>query len=69
MLRYPGGKYRCRKLLHRLAPIEYREWREPFLGGAGLIWEVPERIPLWLNDKNPMVMRVRFSHFTLPRRA
>lgn len=57
MLRYPGGKYKCRKLLHSLAPLRYDEYREPFLGGAGLLWDVPPGKRIWINDANPVIIK------------
>lgn len=57
MLRYAGGKNKASRLLHDLAPIRYDEYREPFLGGAGMLWSVPARTRVWGNDLNPIIIR------------
>lgn len=57
MLRFPGGKFKCRKFLHSLAPLHYDEYREPFLGGAGLLWDVALEKRIWINDVNPMIVK------------
>lgn len=57
-LRYPGAKAKASKLLHSLAPVNYREYREPLLGSATMVLGssiTAER--LWLNDKNPLLVR------------
>lgn len=50
MLRWPGGKKNSAKLLMSYAPENFRQFREPFLGGNGLILALPENIDIWLND-------------------
>ena len=57
MLRYPGGKNKASKSLHSLAPVVYSEYREPFLGGAGMLWEVPAGKRVWVNDANPIIIK------------
>ena len=57
MLRSPGGKYKARKLIHSLAPLAYREFRESFLGGCNLIWDIPDDKAIWINDANPLIIR------------
>ena len=54
-LRYPGGKSRAVvKLLQFLPNLnEYREFREPFLGGGSVSLEITKRYPgieIWVND-------------------
>ncbi|MCK4658721.1 MAG: DNA adenine methylase [Phycisphaerae bacterium] len=55
MLRYPGGKFKARHVLHDLAPVKYSEYREPFLGGAGILWKVPANKRIWISDANPII--------------
>jgi len=54
-LRYPGGKSRALKKLFHFIPdlSDYREWREPFLGGGSMSIEATKRYPhlkVWVND-------------------
>ena len=54
-LRYPGGKSRAVvKLLQFLPNLnEYKEFREPFLGGGSVALEITKRYPnikIWVND-------------------
>jgi len=54
-LRYPGGKSRALKKLFNFIPdlTDYREWREPFLGGGSMSIEATKRYPhlkVWVND-------------------
>jgi len=54
-LRYPGGKSRATSKLFQFIPDlkDYREYREPFLGGGSVALEVSKRYPkldIWVND-------------------
>ena len=54
-LRYPGGKSRATSKLFQFIPDlkDYREYREPFLGGCSVALEVTKRYPnldIWVND-------------------
>tara|TARA_Y200000002_G_scaffold10915_1_gene8987 strand:+ start:858 stop:1688 length:831 start_codon:yes stop_codon:yes gene_type:complete len=55
-LRYPGGKSRAVKKLFGYYPLnktEYKEFREPFLGGGSFALEWTKRFPdtkVWVND-------------------
>ena len=54
-LRYPGGKSRAVvKLLQFLPNLnQYKEFREPFLGGGSVALEITKRYPnikIWVND-------------------
>lgn len=54
-LRYPGGKSRAVSKLFQFFPdlSDYREYREPFLGGGSVALEVSKRhpdLPVWVND-------------------
>ena len=54
-LRYPGGKSRATSKLFQFIPDlkDYREYREPFLGGGSVALEVTKRYPnldIWVND-------------------
>ena len=54
-LRYPGGKSRAlKKLSHFLPDLNnYKQWREPFLGGGSMSIEMTKRYPhleIWVND-------------------
>lgn len=44
-LRYPGGKARLVKQILAMAPEDYREYREPFLGGGSVLFGVHEAKP------------------------
>ena len=54
-LRYPGGKSRALSKLFQYIPDlkDFREYREPFLGGGSVALEVSKRYPkidIWVND-------------------
>jgi len=54
-LRYPGGKSRATSKLFQFMPDlkDYKEFREPFLGGGSVALEVTKRYPkidIWVND-------------------
>jgi len=44
-LRYPGGKSRLVKQILAMAPEEYSEYREPFLGGGSVLFAVHNSKP------------------------
>ncbi len=51
-LRYPGGKSRAIKTIAPLIP-EFREFREPFVGGGSVFFYVKQQFPereFWIND-------------------
>jgi len=56
-LRYPGGKSRAVKFLfsdENMPVNEFKEYREPFLGGGSCAIEFTKKypdIPIWVNDK------------------
>ena len=54
-LRYPGGKSRALSKLFQYIPDlkDYKEYREPFLGGGSVAIEITKRYPgldIWVND-------------------
>jgi len=54
-IRYPGGKSRALSKLFQYIPDlkDFREYREPFLGGGSVALEVSKRYPkldIWVND-------------------
>lgn len=55
MLRYPGGKSRAVKKIDPYFPDlrEYKEFREPFLGGGSVALHITKKYPhlkIWVND-------------------
>lgn len=57
-LRYPGGKAKAIKKLKEFTEIDFKEYREPFLGGASLFIYLKQKFPdkkFWINDLNPDV--------------
>lgn len=51
-LRYPGGKNRAVKLISKLIP-EFKEFREPFVGGGSVFVYLKQKFPsktFWIND-------------------
>ena len=59
-LRYPGGKSRrqARSQILACAPDSYEEFREPFVGGAGIGLSIASSLTRWFNDINPDLMAV-----------
>lgn len=52
-LRYPGGKTRSADIIVSYAPDSFKEYREPFVGGASVFLKIKEKYPkakYWLND-------------------
>jgi len=52
-LRYPGGKSRAIERIVALVP-PFKEYREPFVGGASIFISLRQRFPekkFWINDK------------------
>jgi len=57
-LRYPGGKSKpqARDQIKAYFPESFGEYREPFVGVAGIFFSVDPSIPRWINDLNrPLV--------------
>ena len=55
-LRYPGGKSRAVKKMAEFFPLfsDYKEFREPFLGGGSVALYVSQMYPhldIWVNDR------------------
>ena len=52
-LRYPGGKSKATKTLAPWFPEDFKEYREPFIGGGSVALEIGKRYPhldIWVND-------------------
>ncbi|NQY80283.1 MAG: DNA adenine methylase [Candidatus Caenarcaniphilales bacterium] len=57
-LRYPGGKAKAIKKLKEFTELDFKEYREPFLGGGSLFIYLKQEFPdrkFWVNDLNPDV--------------
>src|ERR671925_337560 len=55
-LRYPGGKSRAIQQMKFLLPKEFKEYREPFVGGGSFFIYLKQKQPklkIWINDLNP----------------
>lgn len=60
IFRYPGGKSKknvCLKILSK-APANFKEYREPFVGGGGVYFHIPPLITRWINDLDQDLMSV-----------
>jgi DNA adenine methylase len=53
LLPYPGSKTNVARDLLSLAPVGFKEYREPFCGNASMLWAVPMAIKRWINDIDP----------------
>ena len=52
-LRYPGGKSRLVERISELAPKDFKEYREPFVGGGSVFIRIMQDYPnrlYWIND-------------------
>jgi DNA adenine methylase len=52
-LRYPGGKSKATKTLAPWYPANFKEYREPFIGGGSVAFYTTQAypdIPIWIND-------------------
>ncbi|HIK40441.1 DNA adenine methylase [Thermoleptolyngbya sp. M55_K2018_002] len=55
-LRYPGGKQKAILQIVKYLPFHFKEFREPFAGGASVFFYVSQTYPnlsCWINDINP----------------
>ena len=74
-LRYPGGKSRVALRLLPYMPEGHAEYREPFIGGAGIFLRKPKAQRNWINDLHPglyafwRVLRDHFAEFATLCRA
>ena len=53
-LRYPGGKSKATKTLSPWFPEDFKEYREPFIGGGSVAFYATQAypdVPVWINDK------------------
>jgi DNA adenine methylase len=53
-LRYPGGKSKATKTLAPWFPENFKEYREPFIGGGSVAFYTTQAypdVPVWINDK------------------
>lgn len=56
VLRYPGGKYRALKKILPFVPLEFSEFREPFVGGGSMFIALKQLFPTAkykIGDLNP----------------
>lgn len=54
-LRYPGGKSRALSQIEQYLPMDFSEYREPFVGGGSLFIYLKQKRPdlkIWINDLN-----------------
>ena len=52
-LRYPGGKSKATKTLAPWYPDNFKEYREPFIGGGSVAFYTTQAypdVPVWIND-------------------
>jgi DNA adenine methylase len=52
-LRYPGGKSKATKTLAPWYPENFKEYREPFIGGGSVAFYTTQAypdVPIWIND-------------------
>jgi DNA adenine methylase len=52
-LRYPGGKSKATKTLAPWYPEDFKEYREPFIGGGSVAFYTTQAypdVPIWIND-------------------
>lgn len=56
VLRYPGGKSKAIKQILKVMPSDFKEYREPFVGGGSLFLYLKQKFPFkrsyWINDIN-----------------
>jgi DNA adenine methylase len=54
-LRYPGGKQKAIPQIANYVPRKFKEFREPFVGGASVLFYILQKypqLPCWINDLN-----------------
>jgi site-specific DNA-adenine methylase len=52
-LRYPGGKSKATQTLAPWYPENFKEYREPFIGGGSVAFYTTQAypdVPIWIND-------------------
>ena len=52
IFRYCGGKNKksIREKILSKAPLFYSSYREPFIGGGGIFWQIDTGVERWIND-------------------
>lgn len=59
VFRYPGGKSKVQKKILSRAPDNFREYREPFVGGGGIFFGIDSiGKQRWINDMHPGLIAV-----------
>ena len=60
IFRYPGGKTRTRakSWIMQSAPSHYSEYREAFVGGGGIFFDIDHSKARWINDKDEYLIAV-----------
>ncbi|MFA5344733.1 MAG: Dam family site-specific DNA-(adenine-N6)-methyltransferase [Candidatus Omnitrophota bacterium] len=60
IFRYPGGKSKAsiRDWILSQMPDDTLEYREPFVGGGGIFFAVPQHLRRWINDIHPGLIAV-----------
>jgi DNA adenine methylase len=60
IFRYPGGKSKSapRTEIFKKFPHHFSEYREPFVGGGGIFWEIDPQKRRWINDLNKDLVAV-----------
>ena len=60
IFRYPGGKSKpaIQKTILKYVPQDIKEYREPFVGGGGIFFAMPEVETRWINDLNKNLIEV-----------
>jgi DNA adenine methylase len=54
-LRYPGGKSKALPQIIQYLPLQFSEYREPFVGGGSLfiyLQQIDPQLKIWINDLN-----------------
>ena len=63
LFRYPGGKSK-KSIVNTILgffPQNFKEYREPFVGGGGIFFNIPTFVPRWINDIDQNLISVYFA--------
>ncbi len=66
VFRYPGGKAKAAKQLIQYSPPHFKEYREPFVGGGGVFWQLIQTVRASQRLREEFGVRYLFNELFWP---